>query len=83
MRHKRLTTPRHRAVVSSRCPAWGSVRSGTSPPRLILRNRAPRSFRSAGPGTPEYLNSQRQREVAETEAIWNSVHDPETYNSDN
>lgn len=39
--------------------------------------------RANTPGTPEYLNRQRQREAAETdEAIWNSAHDPETYNSD-
>ncbi|WP_405140674.1 hypothetical protein OG589_27370 [Sphaerisporangium sp. NBC_01403] len=39
--------------------------------------------RSKTPGTPEYLNRQRQREAAKTdEAIWNSAHDPETFNSD-
>ena len=34
-------------------------------------------------GTPEYQNRQRQREAAKTdEAIWESAHDPETYDSD-
>ncbi|WP_449062057.1 hypothetical protein [Planomonospora algeriensis] len=40
-------------------------------------------IRANTPGTPEYLNRQRQREAAETdEAIWNSAHDPETFDSD-
>ncbi|MFI6509637.1 hypothetical protein ACIBCT_18680, partial [Streptosporangium sp. NPDC050855] len=33
-------------------------------------------------GTPEYQNRQRQRQAAKTdEAIWQSAHDPETYDS--
>ncbi|GGK62615.1 hypothetical protein Ppa06_21090 [Planomonospora parontospora subsp. parontospora] len=40
-------------------------------------------IRANTPGTPEYLNRQRQRQAAKTdEAIWNSAHDPETFNSD-
>ncbi|MER6177812.1 hypothetical protein [Streptosporangium sp. NPDC001681] len=34
-------------------------------------------------GTPEYQNRQRQREAAKTdEAIWESAHAPETYDSE-
>ncbi|MER7128643.1 hypothetical protein [Streptosporangium saharense] len=40
-------------------------------------------LRANTPGTPEYLNRQHQREAAKTdEGIWNSAHDPETFNSD-
>jgi hypothetical protein len=39
--------------------------------------------RANTPGTAEYVNRQRQREAAKIdEAIWNSAHDPETFNSD-
>ncbi|MGW5155136.1 hypothetical protein [Nonomuraea wenchangensis] len=40
-------------------------------------------IRAKTPGTPEYRNRQHQREAAQTdEAIWNTAHDPETFNSD-
>lgn len=39
--------------------------------------------RANTPGTAEYANRQRQREEAKNEeAIWESAHDPETFNSE-
>ncbi|MGV9596118.1 hypothetical protein ACWDR1_05565 [Streptosporangium sandarakinum] len=40
-------------------------------------------IRANTPGTPEYINRQRQREDAKAEeGAWESAQDPETYNSE-